>query len=78
MIQQENSKAELIELKQAPAVQVKAPQANSIPGIIRALNDEYISVKLHNFSVAKELGKGQTELTDSLYQHDAAVRLIAK
>jgi len=70
------SKDELIVIKQSPKVTPAEPNAMSISSIIKSLRDEYDATVLYNAKMQKDVRSNNGELTDQLYTHDAATRVI--
>ncbi|EEC42741.1 predicted protein [Phaeodactylum tricornutum CCAP 1055/1] len=54
------------------------PKATSMPGLLTALQREYDSLALELFDTRKALEETRQELSQALYQNDAAVRVVAR
>jgi len=50
----------------------------SIPTLLEKLTNEYDTLVLESFYLKKHLHETREELSHALYQHDAALRVIAK
>lgn len=73
------SESDLLPLKTQPEILPPKPaQANSIPSILSMLSKEYDALVLELFDTRKALEETRRELSQALYQNDAAVRVIAR
>lgn len=70
---------ELIEVKTTNAfVQPRPPTINSVPSLLVSLQNEFDATMLEMFTLKSEFHKLKVELSTSLYQNDAAKRVIAR
>ncbi|KRZ56463.1 Pre-mRNA-processing factor 19, partial [Trichinella nativa] len=69
---------QLIEIKTEPVFQPRPPNASSIPGILRMLQDEWDAVMLHSFNLREQLLTSRQELSQCAYNFDAACRVISR
>ena len=61
-----------------PLVKPKPTPATSIPGLLVSLQNEWDSMMLESFTLKKHLQAVRQELSQALYQHEAACRVIAR
>lgn len=69
----------LIPLQKVPEVVPPKPASfNSIPTMLAAFQNEWDALALETFTLRKQLHEARQELSHTLYQYDAAVRVAAK
>lgn len=56
----------------------RSTEVASIPGLLRTLQTQWDAQMLETFTLKKQLHAAREELTHSLYQNDAACRVIAR
>jgi pre-mRNA-processing factor 19 len=74
---------QLISVKQPPQGQKslsrpKFPQHSSLPAILQQLNGQFDEILVESWQLRQQIGQLQVELSHSLYQNDAAQRVIAR
>jgi pre-mRNA-processing factor 19 len=62
----------------SPIVPVRPPTATSLPGMMALFQSEWDAVMLETYNLKKQLESTRQELSHSLFQYDAACRIIAK
>lgn len=72
------SEDQLIELKINNMVVPPRPQATSLPNLLTMIQSEYDALVLELFETRKALEDTRRELSQALYQNDAAVRVVAR
>ena len=75
---EEMSVNDLVDLKPNSAVKPKSAEITSLTGMISMFQNEWDAHVLEMHLLRKELDSTRTELSHTLYQHDAACRVIAK
>ncbi|KAF7456861.1 putative pre-mRNA-processing factor 19 [Cryptosporidium felis] len=74
----ELSLEDLVKVKSPDNLKPRLIRNASIPGILDSLRTEWDSLMLETFQLRSELEQTKAQLTHSLYQHDAACRVIAR
>ena len=69
---------DLIELTLDRVVKPRPPTLTSIPSLLSVFQNEWDAVALETYAVRQQLAQTRQELSTALYQHDAAVRVIAR
>lgn len=69
---------DLIEIKSTSSLKPRLIKNTSIPGILDSLRTEWDAMVMEMFQLRSELEQTKAQLTHSLYQHDAACRVIAR
>ena len=72
------SLSDIIPLQVSPAAKPKPLSHSSVPGLLSALQEEWNSTVLETYSMKKQIDLLRQELSHSLYQYDAACRVIAR
>jgi hypothetical protein len=75
---EEISPDDVIELKTARVVRPRPPTLTSIPSLLGVFQEEWDALALETFTLRQTLAQTRQELSTALYQHDAAVRVIAR
>jgi pre-mRNA-processing factor 19 len=69
---------DLLDVKAAQSLRPRSIAGNSIPNMIANFQNEWDEVMLETFTLKQHLDATRKELTQALYQHDAACRVIAR
>jgi len=75
---QELEITDLIDLKSSRIVAPRPPTLTSIPSLLSTFQNEWDALALESFTLRQQLQQTRRELATALYQHDAAVRVIAR
>ncbi|KAM5448323.1 putative RING-type E3 ubiquitin transferase [Microsporum audouinii] len=75
---EEHTVDDLIELKSARIARPRPPTLTSIPSLLGVFQEEWDALALETFTLRQTLAQTRQELSTALYQHDAAVRVIAR
>lgn len=71
-------KDDLISIQGNKAVKPRPVTATSVPGLLSLFQNEWDSLMLESFQLKQHLDTVRQELSQALYQHDAACRVIAR
>lgn len=69
---------DLIDLKTNRIVRPRPPTLTSIPSLLSVFQNEWDALALETYTLRQHLEQTRQELSTALYQHDAAVRVIAR
>jgi pre-mRNA-processing factor 19 len=69
---------DLLPLKAGRTVRPRPPTLTSIPALLATFQNEWDTLALETFNLQEQLSRTRAELATALYQHDAAVRVIAR
>ena len=78
LTQEELSVEDLLEVKSARVTRPRPPTFTSIPSLLSEFQKEWDAVALETFNLRQQLQQTRQELSTTLYQNDAAVRVIAR
>ncbi len=59
-------------------VRPRPPTLTSIPALLATFQNEWDALALETYNLQEQLARTREELATALYQHDAAVRVIAR
>lgn len=69
---------DLLPLKSSRIVRPRPPTLTSIPALLATFQNEWDALALETYNLKEQLSRTREELATALYQHDAAVRVIAR
>ncbi|KAJ3325886.1 hypothetical protein HDV06_002271 [Boothiomyces sp. JEL0866] len=75
---EEMTEDDLSPIKSKPLVKPRAPTATSVPNALLSLQNEFDAVMLETFELKKQFHELQNQLSNALYENDAAKRVIAR
>eukprot|EP00922_Rhytidocystis_sp_ex-Travisia-forbesii_P064623 GHVS01095995.1.p1 GENE.GHVS01095995.1~~GHVS01095995.1.p1 ORF type:complete len:498 (-),score=72.93 GHVS01095995.1:105-1598(-) len=75
---QETTKEQLLPLHVSKVTKPRPLTASSVPGLLSLFQNEWDALMHETFQLRQHLDKVRCQLSTSLYQHDAALRVIAR
>lgn len=69
---------DLLPIRTARVVRPRPPTLTSIPALLSTFQNEWDALALETYKLKQQLSQTREELATALYQHDAAVRVIAR
>lgn len=69
---------DLLDIQASHTVRPRPPEFTSIPALLGTFQQEWDALALEVFTLQQNLAQTRQELSTALYQHDAAVRVIAR
>lgn len=75
---EELSVEDLIDIQSQRVVRPRPPTLTSIPSLLSVFQEEWDALALETYTLQQTLAQTRQELSSALYQHDAAVRVIAR
>lgn len=75
---EELSTDDLVDIKSQRVVRPRPPTLTSIPSLLSVFQEEWDALALETYTLQQNLAQTRRELSSALYQHDAAVRVIAR
>lgn len=69
---------DLLPLKAGRVVRPRPPTLTSIPALLATFQNEWDVLALETYTLQEQLAQTRMELATALYQHDAAIRVIAR
>ena len=69
---------DLVIVKSSRVVRPRPPTLTSIPALLTTFQNEWDALALETYNLKEQLTRTREELATALYQHDAAVRVIAR
>lgn len=69
---------DLLAIHSSRIVRPRPPTLTSIPALLATFQNEWDALALETYNLKEQLARTREELATALYQHDAAVRVIAR
>ena len=70
--------SDLVDLKVAKNIAPRPLNATSIPGMLKLMQNEWDTLMLEVHTLKQNLEQARKELSQALYQHDAACQVICR
>ena len=70
--------SDLIELKNSRTVRPRPPTLTSIPSLLSVFQNEWDALVLETYTLRQHLTQTRQELSNALYENDAAKRVVAR
>lgn len=71
-------KEDLLPIQTSRVVRPRPAALTSIPALLSTFQNEWDSLALETYNLQQQLQRTREELANALYQHDAAIRVIAR
>lgn len=69
---------DLLVVSSSRIVRPRPPTLTSIPALLATFQNEWDALALETYNLKEQLARTREELATALYQHDAAIRVIAR
>lgn len=69
---------DFLPIQSSRIVRPRPPTLTSIPALLAAFQNEWDALALETYNLKEQLARTREELATALYQHDAAVRVVAR
>lgn len=69
---------DLLSIHSSRIVRPRPPTLTSIPALLATFQNEWDALALETYNLKEQLARTREELATALYQHDAAVRVVAR
>lgn len=69
---------DILPIQSSRIVRPRPPTLTSIPALLATFQNEWDALALETYNLKEQLARTREELSTALYQHDAAVRVIAR
>lgn len=69
---------DLLPVKPSAVIRPRPPTLTSIPALLATFQNEWDTLALETYNLKEQLARTREELATTLYQHDAAIRVIVR